>query len=46
LAYDGVVIVNEYGIADLQGLTAAGKALAVASIAHPNYRDDFFCPLL
>lgn len=40
-AYDGVVIVNEYGIADLRGLTAGEKALAVASIAHPNFRDEF-----
>ena len=40
-AYDGVVIVNEYGIADLRGLTAGEKALAIASIAHPKYRDDF-----
>lgn len=40
-AYDGVVIVNEYGIADLRGVTAGEKALAVASIAHPKYRDDF-----
>ncbi len=40
-SYDGVVIVTEYGIADLRGLTVGGKALAVASIAHPRYRDDF-----
>lgn len=40
-AYDGVVIVTEYGIADLRGLTAGAKALAIASIAHPSYRDDF-----
>ena len=40
-AYDGVVIVNEYGIADLRGLTAGEKALAIASIAHPKFRDDF-----
>ena len=40
-SYDGVVIVNEYGIADLRGLTAGEKALAVASIAHPRYRDDY-----
>lgn len=39
--YDGVVIVNEYGIADLRGLTAGEKALAVASIAHPRFRDEF-----
>jgi 4-hydroxybutyrate CoA-transferase len=40
-AYDGVVIVDEYGIADLRGLTAGEKALAVASIAHPRFRDEF-----
>jgi 4-hydroxybutyrate CoA-transferase len=40
-AYDGVVIVNEYGIADLRGLTAGEKALAIASIAHPRYRDEY-----
>jgi 4-hydroxybutyrate CoA-transferase len=40
-AYDGVVIVDEYGIADLRGLTAGEKALAVAAIAHPKYRDDY-----
>jgi len=39
-AYDGVVIVTEYGLADLRGLTAGGKALAVASIANPKYRDE------
>lgn len=40
-AYDGVVIVDEYGIADLRGLTAGEKALAIASIAHPKYRDEY-----
>jgi acyl-CoA hydrolase len=40
-AYDGVVIVNEYGIADLRGLTAGEKALALASIAHPRFRDEY-----
>jgi 4-hydroxybutyrate CoA-transferase len=40
-SYDGVIIVTEYGIADLRGLTVGEKALAVASIAHPHYRDDF-----
>ncbi len=41
-SYDGVVIVDEYGIADLRELTAGEKALAVASIAHPKFRDDLF----
>jgi 4-hydroxybutyrate CoA-transferase len=40
-AYDGVVIVTEYGVADLRELTSGEKALAVASIAHPEFRDDF-----
>ena len=40
-SYDGVVIVTEYGIADLRGLTVGEKALAVASIAHPNFREAF-----
>ena len=40
-AYDGVVVVTEYGIADLRGLSSGNKALAIASIAHPNFRDAF-----
>jgi acyl-CoA hydrolase len=40
-AYDPVVIVTEYGAADLRALTAGEKALAIASIAHPKYRDDY-----
>jgi 4-hydroxybutyrate CoA-transferase len=39
-SYDGVVIVTEYGVADLRGLSTGNKAVAVASIAHPRYRDD------
>ena len=38
-AYDGVVIVTEYGIADLRDLPTGFKGLALASISHPNYRD-------
>ncbi len=38
-AYDGVVVVTEYGIADLRGLTLGNKALTIASIAHPKFRD-------
>ncbi len=34
-------IVTEYGVADLRELTSGEKALAVASIAHPKFRDDF-----
>jgi len=40
-AYDGIVIVTEYGIADLRGLTSGEKAFAIASIAHPRFRDEF-----
>jgi acyl-CoA hydrolase len=40
-SYDGVVIVNEYGIADLRGLTVGEKALALASITHPKYREKY-----
>jgi 4-hydroxybutyrate CoA-transferase len=39
-SYDPVVIVTEYGIADLRELTSGEKALAIASIAHPRYRED------
>lgn len=39
-SYDGVVVVTEYGVADLRGLTTGNKAVAVASIAHPKYRDE------
>ncbi|MBW2489314.1 MAG: acetyl-CoA hydrolase/transferase family protein [Deltaproteobacteria bacterium] len=39
-AYDGVVIVTEYGIADLRGLTTGEKAMAIARIAHPRFSDD------
>jgi acyl-CoA hydrolase len=40
-AYDGVVIVTEYGIADLRELTTGEKALAIAHIAHPRFSADF-----
>ena len=40
-SYDGVVIVTEYGIADLRALTAGEKALAISSIAHPRFRDQY-----
>jgi acyl-CoA hydrolase len=40
-AFDGVVIVTEYGIADLRGLTSGEKAMAIARIAHPRFSDDF-----
>jgi acyl-CoA hydrolase len=40
-AFDGVVIVTEYGIADLRGLTTGEKAMAIARIAHPRFSEDF-----
>jgi 4-hydroxybutyrate CoA-transferase len=40
-SYDGVVVITEYGIADLRGLTVGEKALAVSSVAHPRYREEF-----
>jgi hypothetical protein len=39
-SYDGVVIVTEWGIADLRELTVGEKALALASISHPSCRDE------
>jgi acyl-CoA hydrolase len=39
-AYDGLVIVTEYGVADLRGLTTGEKAMAIARIAHPRFSDD------
>ncbi|WDP92717.1 MAG: hypothetical protein HUN04_24545 [Desulfobacter sp.] len=38
-AYDGVVIVTEYGIADLRDLPWGYKGLAIASISHPDHRE-------
>jgi len=39
-SYDWVVIVTEWGIADLRELTVGEKALALASISHPAFRDE------
>ena len=39
-AYDGVVLVTEYGVADLRGLTLGNKALAIANVAHPTFREE------
>ena len=41
LTFDGVVIITEYGIADLRELTSVEKAMAIASITHPKFRDGF-----
>lgn len=39
-SYDGVVIVTEWGAADLRELTVGEKALALANISHPSFRDE------
>jgi acyl-CoA hydrolase len=39
-SYDGVVIVTEWGFADLRELTVGEKAVALASISHPSCRDE------
>ena len=33
-------VVTEYGVADLNGLTDAGRAQALIEIAHPQFRDE------
>jgi 4-hydroxybutyrate CoA-transferase len=38
--FDGLVVVTEHGIADLRELTSGEKALAIASIAHPKFREE------
>lgn len=38
-AYDGVLIVTEYGIADLRDLPLGFKGLAIAAISHPDHRE-------
>ncbi|MCD4742490.1 MAG: hypothetical protein K8R67_08470 [Desulfobacteraceae bacterium] len=40
-SFDSVVLVTEYGIADLRELTSGLKALAIASVSHPKYRDAY-----
>lgn len=34
------VVISEYGIAELQGKTVHQRGLALAAIAHPNFRDE------
>lgn len=34
------VIITEYGVAELRGLTVRERARAIASIGHPDFRDD------
>jgi len=38
--YDVDMIVTEHGVADLRGLDAAGRGMAIASIAAPEFRDE------
>jgi acyl-CoA hydrolase len=40
-SYDPIVVVTEYGIADLRELTVGEKAIALAHIAHPDVRDKY-----
>ena len=39
--YDPIVVVTEYGIADLRDLTVGEKAIALAHIAHPKVREKY-----
>jgi len=39
-SYEGVVVVTEWGIADLRELTVGEKAFALAAISHPACRDE------
>lgn len=39
-AYDWIVLVNEFGIADLRSLTIGERALAIAHLAHPEFREE------
>ena len=34
------VVITEYGSADLSGLTVHERAMALADIAHPDFRDQ------
>ena len=34
------VVITEYGVAELQGLSIRERALALAAIGHPDFRDD------
>lgn len=36
------VVVTEYGVADLRGLTVKERAHALIAIAHPQFRDEIF----
>jgi acyl-CoA hydrolase len=33
-------VITEYGTAELQGLTVHQRGLALAAIAHPDFRDE------
>jgi len=34
------VVITEYGVAELRGLTVRERARALAAIGHPDYRDE------
>ena len=34
------VVITEYGVAELRGRTVRERALALAEIAHPDFRDE------
>ena len=34
------VVITEYGVAELKGLTIRERARALANIGHPDFRDD------
>lgn len=36
------VIITEYGVAELQGKTIRERAMALAAIGHPKFRDDLY----
>ncbi len=36
------VIITEFGVAELQGKTIRERAMALAAIGHPQFRDDLF----
>jgi len=38
--YDVRFVVTEYGAVDLWGMTLEQRAVAIANIAHPNFRDE------
>jgi len=37
---DGIIVVSEYGVADLRGASLAERARRLIAIAHPQFRED------